>query len=235
MWRALLLLLLATPPPRMRRPKRLVLSSPAVVRRRNISAPAMATTWKVWTLAAVLVWICCTSRCILQSSSDQVSHLVSKDSSTANAVEISSSSSPPHSHEEERPTLHPIQNRTIMFIHVGKAGGSTLLESFRERHWQDGNVLQRTDVLLPICHMHACKPTIMDRATTWLFVVRNPVERMASAYKFSHPENCMTYDPARGGERHERHLGVQIAEGCARVLRGVRAHAGRFGDRAIRR
>ena len=95
------------------------------------------------------------------------------------------------------PSLQTIQNRTIMLIHVGKAGGSTLIRSFYKTQWQPGNQLQRTPVLLPICHMHACTNKTLYKATTLLFVVRNPVDRMISAYKFSHPDNCITYDKGR--------------------------------------
>ena len=94
--------------------------------------------------------------------------------------------------------LRAIQNRTIMLVHVGKAGGSTFLQSFYQKHWQPGNVLQRTPVLLPICHMHACHNATLFKATTLLFVVRNPVDRFISAYKFSHPDNCITFDERRG-------------------------------------
>ena len=95
------------------------------------------------------------------------------------------------------PSLQTIQNRTIMLVHVGKAGGSTLLRSFYQNQWQSGNQLQRTPILLPICHMHACTNKTLFKATTLLFVVRNPVDRMISAYKFSHPDNCITYDRVR--------------------------------------
>jgi len=94
--------------------------------------------------------------------------------------------------------LRAIQNRTIMLVHVGKAGGSTFRLSFYRKHWQPGNVLQRTPVLLPICHMHACHNDTLFKATTLLFVVRNPVDRFISAYKFSHPDNCITFDEGRG-------------------------------------
>lgn len=95
------------------------------------------------------------------------------------------------------PSLQPIQNRTIMLVHIGKAAGSTLLRSFYQAQWQSGNKLQRTPVLLPICHMHACTNKTLYKATTLLYVIRNPVDRMISAYKFSHPDNCITYDQVR--------------------------------------
>jgi hypothetical protein len=46
--------------------------------------------------------------------------------------------------------------------------------------------------------MHACTNKTLSRATTLLFVVRNPVDRIISAYKFSHPDNCVTFDKIRG-------------------------------------
>ena len=95
------------------------------------------------------------------------------------------------------PSRQTIQNRTIMLVHVGKAGGSTLLRSFYQSQWHPGNKLQRTPILLPICHMHACTNKTLHKATTLLYVIRNPVDRMISAYKFSHPDNCITYDNVR--------------------------------------
>jgi len=95
------------------------------------------------------------------------------------------------------PSLQTIQNRTIMLAHIGKAAGSTLLRSFYQSQWQPGNKLQRTPILLPICHMHACTNKTLFKATSLLFVIRNPVDRMISAYKFSHPDNCITYDKVR--------------------------------------
>lgn len=95
------------------------------------------------------------------------------------------------------PRLRPIKNRAIMIVHVGKAGGSTFIRSFYPQHHEPGNILQRTPVLLPICHMHACSKTTMQKATSLLFVVRNPIDRLISAYKFSHPDNCVTFDTAR--------------------------------------
>lgn len=100
--------------------------------------------------------------------------------------------------DDRLPTLRPIQNRTIMLVHVGKAAGSTLQRTFYKKYWQPGNMLQRTPILLPICHMHACTNKTLSRATTLLFVVRNPVDRIISAYKFSHPDNCVTFDKIRG-------------------------------------
>ena len=42
---------------------------------------------------------------------------------------------------DETPSLRHVQNRTILFVHVGKAGGSTLQRSFYKQYWQPGNIV----------------------------------------------------------------------------------------------
>jgi len=87
-----------------------------------------------------------------------------------------------------------------MFIHVGKTGGSTLQRSFLPKYWkkqqqrQSNNLIRGITLRPPTCHTWDCPTDRMDHraTTTLLFAVRNPVDRLISAYKFSHPDNCIT-------------------------------------------
>ena len=123
----------------------------------------------------------------------------------------------------EKAKLLPIPNRTIMLIHVGKTGGSTFTRTFYERYWKDGNVLQRTPVLVPVCHMQHCRADKVDSATSLLFIVRNPVERLISAYKFSHPDNCVTFDPRRGRDVFNDIWGCRLPAPARRFYRDCAA------------
>ncbi|CAB9522968.1 expressed unknown protein [Seminavis robusta] len=100
--------------------------------------------------------------------------------------------------------FHP--NRTIAFVHLGKAGGMTVrsstslacrlaansTEAFRtaciDKHFLPNATLSRQ--VNYYFHMHAYNKSELEGATSYLFVLRHPVERVISAYRYSHPANC---------------------------------------------
>ena len=116
-------------------------------------------------------------------------------------------------------TLPPTgQNRSIILIHIGKAGGSSLrktaflrpdclpllkigreaMSSNEERKlWDDCTFLynegQKISIFTEkrVFHMFDKNATEMRRATTFLVTLRNPVDRLVSAFRYSHPANCL--------------------------------------------
>ncbi|CAB9500674.1 expressed unknown protein [Seminavis robusta] len=101
------------------------------------------------------------------------------------------------------------QNRSIVLVHVGKAGGMTLrntlafpcatgrligsspLEEQQEICTNKYQLGQRLSLQTrSVFHVDDYDPVDMKKATTYLFTLRNPVERVISAYRFSHPDNC---------------------------------------------
>mgnify|MGYP005856585679 CR=1 FL=1 len=102
------------------------------------------------------------------------------------------------------------KNRTITFVHVGKAGGMTLRRATSLRcRLRTKETRNQTDAELEPCmmqlfspnatlprqvrhyfHMYAYQQEQLERSTSFLFVLRNPVDRIISTYRYSHPENC---------------------------------------------
>jgi hypothetical protein len=102
------------------------------------------------------------------------------------------------------------KNRTIGLVHVGKAGGSTLRketaahcqiihakakanrtekiqECMDKRFTADQKLALQTRYYF---HVHDFDDTLANRSTSFLVPIRNPVDRIISTYKYSHPGNC---------------------------------------------
>ena len=114
--------------------------------------------------------------------------------------------------EEEEEELLPLleqKERKIAFVHIGKAGGMTVRRSTallcllpRFKSDQTGNeqrCLQKyfdpSDNKLSLqtrtyFHLWGYNEEQMQNATTFLVPLRNPVDRIISTFKYSHPENC---------------------------------------------
>eukprot|EP00581_Thalassiosira_minuscula_P015638 CAMPEP_0183732988 /NCGR_PEP_ID=MMETSP0737-20130205/39887_1 /TAXON_ID=385413 /ORGANISM="Thalassiosira miniscula, Strain CCMP1093" /LENGTH=358 /DNA_ID=CAMNT_0025966149 /DNA_START=121 /DNA_END=1194 /DNA_ORIENTATION=- len=117
-----------------------------------------------------------------------------------------------------------IPNRTIMMVHVGKSGGSTFRRAFSRQYYRPGNLLQRFNIF-PVCHMWACQKPKLDSVTSLLWVVRNPVDRIISTYKYGHPENCVRYVNHNGKNATNgifgcrvKGSGLQFYKNCASTL-----------------
>lgn len=95
------------------------------------------------------------------------------------------------------------KNRTIALVHVGKAGGITIRESTSlvctvnnketcmNNRFSPEAVLPR-QLKFPI-HMAAIYPKGDDNleiTTSFLVTLRDPVQRIISTYRYSHPGNC---------------------------------------------
>lgn len=102
-------------------------------------------------------------------------------------------------------------NRTIAMIHVGKAGGTSLRSLTRIRCSEVSrgqmkktkkdidacmNEVFANDTVLPnsvryyMHWAHIYNASEIEDATSFLFTVRNPVDRIISAYKYQHPVLC---------------------------------------------
>ena len=102
-------------------------------------------------------------------------------------------------------------NRSLALIHIGKAGGLTLraMTSLKCRLPRDQVTDESTQNCLvdsfgsadesanPLAlqtkyyvHMNSIPHKELEQSTSWLLSLRNPVERVVSAYRYSHPANC---------------------------------------------
>ena len=93
------------------------------------------------------------------------------------------------------------ENRSIAFVHVGKAGGLTVRRSTSLACGVEDQAKDCIDSQFPAnailsrqlkyyLHMHGYRPFQMEEATSYLVVLRNPVDRLISSYRYSHPANC---------------------------------------------
>ena len=116
-----------------------------------------------------------------------------------------------------QPWQHYQANRTLALIHIGKGGGLTLRamtslncrlprnEATPGRVWkclqetfgtqqQDDNLQDPLDPLvfqtIYYAHMNSFLRQEMINATSWLLALRNPLDRVISAFEYSHPANC---------------------------------------------
>jgi hypothetical protein len=110
------------------------------------------------------------------------------------------------------PSWHGFQsNRTLALIHVGKSAGLSLraltslkcrlprkqvtpesiekclLETFGNTDPQTNPLVLQT---IFYAHMKSIPPVEMNQATSWLIALRNPLERVFSAFQYSHPATC---------------------------------------------
>ncbi|CAB9513455.1 expressed unknown protein [Seminavis robusta] len=113
-------------------------------------------------------------------------------------------------------------NRTIAFIHIGKAGGLTVRSStglvcrpmgVGKKKEIDGQIVRvvfnQSEEQVETCvnkrfysnltlprqvkyyfHMHGHRPEELAKSTSFLVVLRHPVDRLISSYRYSHPANC---------------------------------------------
>ncbi|CAB9511867.1 expressed unknown protein [Seminavis robusta] len=92
-------------------------------------------------------------------------------------------------------------NRTIAFVHIGKAGGLTVKNSTscRPKSPKQAETCLKnrfnSNLILPrqvkyYLHMHLYQPNQLAEATSFLVVLRHPVDRLISSYRYSHPDNC---------------------------------------------
>jgi len=101
-------------------------------------------------------------------------------------------------------TLSPIfkPNRSIALIHIGKSGGLTLrsmtglkcggIEKCLLKNFGSTNPRAFPLALQTVAYVHMSSlPVVqLQAATSWLIVLRNPIDRVISAYQYSHPGNC---------------------------------------------
>jgi hypothetical protein len=93
------------------------------------------------------------------------------------------------------------ESRSIAFVHLGKAGGVTVRSSTRlvcgvqkqsmdciDSRFPSNAVLSRQ--VKYYLHMYGYRPGQMEQATSYLIALRNPVDRLISSYRYSHPANC---------------------------------------------
>jgi hypothetical protein len=109
--------------------------------------------------------------------------------------------SPPTMLQKKRRFKH-----RVYFVHVGKTGGETLRQILRYscrlranpthrraclQFFQQHKETELSRYTLGIMHANLQKPKQgMARATTFLWTLRNPIERVISSYRYMHPGNC---------------------------------------------
>jgi hypothetical protein len=109
----------------------------------------------------------------------------------------------------------PKKRRKMVFMHVGKTGGETLRrhvfqfscrlifnEQERTKCLRDvGKESVLSSVTRGICHQKHSWPTpkYVQRATDYLFTVREPIARFESWYRYSHPNNCILQPAQKEG------------------------------------
>lgn len=132
------------------------------------------------------------------SSSNQLDDLLSTYNLTAKIL-----------HRSYPKLTVPDANRSIVFVHIGKTGGSTismnLARGCREenmRHCREtfqskfcsGHVCYQTATSRRVeryFHMEDIPPVKLSRFTTIVTVVRNPITRFMSAFAYEHPDNAL--------------------------------------------
>jgi hypothetical protein len=96
------------------------------------------------------------------------------------------------------------KERSIHSVHIGKTGGSSLREAtgIQCLNFKDPeaciNRLFSSDQKLArqtrhVFHMWGHDEPLIRNATSFLMTLRNPVDRIISTYRFSHPENCQSH------------------------------------------
>jgi len=101
----------------------------------------------------------------------------------------------------------PDANRSIVFLHIGKTGGSTISMHIRNgcrekymtpcKNRKDGWTPNETVASRRIeayYHMEDIAPDRLERFTTIITAVRNPITRFLSAFAYGHPTNSMATD-----------------------------------------
>ena len=115
---------------------------------------------------------------------------------------------------QKNSNLQPNKDRIITLIHIGKAGGVSLRRLtviycklfFRRQKWdttREKRIAKCIDKYFPdpdlhpmthqtqhYFHIEEYNATTMEQSTSFLVPLRNPVERIISTYRYSHPGNC---------------------------------------------
>ena len=115
--------------------------------------------------------------------------------------------------EEDRPIQLEQKDRIITLVHVGKAGGVSLRRLtvifcklfFRKKRWADTRE-ERIKACIEkhfpdsrtilshqtqhYFHIEEYDVEAMEASTSFLVTLRNPVDRIISTYRYSHPGNC---------------------------------------------
>lgn len=83
--------------------------------------------------------------------------------------------------------IHTLNKRKILYVHVGKTGGEFINQFFRYNY---------PELHLQQLHIHALDRMMVKQYSTIIISLRNPVDRLISAYYFSHPliEGSYAYD-----------------------------------------
>lgn len=106
--------------------------------------------------------------------------------------------------ESTTPIVVPDDERSILFVHVGKAGGETIKEAFEHCCSIRKNVARKNNCYanLPNStlsdivkgYVHGIGPTIpsdiRENVTSILINLRNPIDRIISWYGFVNPHHC---------------------------------------------
>lgn len=111
--------------------------------------------------------------------------------------------SPNHVETSAGATLLTNFTRRILFVHVGKSGGETIKQVLAAGCSVMRNAKRRKDCLTGLpnsvisdqvegyFHCFSVQPRNMEaNATSFLFNLRHPVDRVISWYKYVHPHNC---------------------------------------------
>mmetsp|Transcript_24609 Transcript_24609/g.30103 ORF Transcript_24609/g.30103 Transcript_24609/m.30103 type:complete len:211 (-) Transcript_24609:99-731(-) len=93
-----------------------------------------------------------------------------------------------NTNERQRVPLVHKAERNMLFIHVGKAGGSTL-QAFIKREKFLG-VSTGAELALQVNgSVHCDQPQHVDQYTSFLVTVRNPIDRFVSWFGYANPKN----------------------------------------------
>ncbi|CAB9519438.1 expressed unknown protein [Seminavis robusta] len=132
--------------------------------------------------------------------------------------------------------------RKIVLVHVGKAGGmsirANLAANCKAREFKGTKTEQRIELdkclnhykphqklsgqTRDIFHVWDLNQTAMDEATSLVVTLRNPVDRIISAYRYSHPDNCMMYSK-------RTNVRLPATAGCHLINRGDMASPDKLG------
>lgn len=104
-----------------------------------------------------------------------------------------------------------LKNRTMLFVHVGKAGGETVKWRLKVICNQRGSKRKKTRCLeqfqngesfvsnatIGYMHCDSLRPRwSIDIATTFLVSLRDPIDRIVSWFQYMHPLNCLSERPS---------------------------------------
>lgn len=117
-------------------------------------------------------------------------------------------------------TLTNLHYRSIALVHVGKAGGMTIRYNLaRDKKYNSGQKLAVHTH--SVFHMWDKNDTAMEEATTFVITLRNPIERVISSYRFSHPDNCIiSKDPT---------VRIPLSRGCVTIKSGLLERPSQIG------